>query len=65
MKKVASKLIVFGVIASVSTFTSCTSTSGYGCDYTEIKTPTKIEHKNVIQEDELKSTYTVIRNVSE
>ena len=65
MKKATSKLIVFGIIVFSASLTSCKTGSGYGCDYTEIKTPTEIKSNDVIYEEEKKLTYTATRQVAD
>ena len=65
MKKSASKLIVFGAIVFISSITACKTGGGYGCDYTEAKTPNKIDRTDKVGERDSKHNYQIVKNVTE
>jgi len=65
MKKSLCKLFVFGAILSTTSMISCKTSSGYGCDFAEVTTPS--EQKTTIKTPDniLKPNYNVFREVSE
>jgi hypothetical protein len=65
MKKSTRKLIVFGAIAFIASMTSRKTGGGYGCDYTEAKTPSKIDRTIKVGERNSTHNYQIVRNVSE